>query len=91
MRNDIITIVGKEMGLVSAEKVEGILNIKLDEAQTVIMNAIQNGYYYPLVTNKESIKSIVIMTNGHVYPSTFRAGTLVSRVKEATKQNESEY
>ena len=55
------------------------------------MNAIQNGSYYPLVTNKESIKSIVIMTNGHVYPSTFRAGTLVSRVREATKQDEPEY
>ena len=67
MRNDIITIVGKEMGLVSAEKVEGILNIKLDEAQTVIMNAIQNGSYYRVFHNK-AISYAQIQNQNCTYP-----------------------
>ncbi len=82
MSNEMITIVGPKMGAVSANMVESILSIKLEEAQIVLKEALEDGRYCPLIGDKSKIKSLVILSNGQVYPSNFRYDTLKGRFSE---------
>lgn len=80
MSNEMITIVGPKMSAVNADMVESILSIKLEEAQIVLRDAMSEGRYCPLIGDQTKIKSLVILSNGQVYPSNFRYDTLKGRI-----------
>lgn len=83
--NAMITVVGRDLGAISAVDVEGIIDYTLPEAQVIIQKAKAGNKYYPFVADDSKIKSLIIMTNGTVYPSTFRVVTLMERIFEATR------
>ena len=80
MKNDVITIVGRDAGAVAVSMVEAILDIKAPETSIVLENALNENRYCPLVADKSKIKSLVVLSNGKVYPSTFRVPTLSKRM-----------
>ena len=82
--NAMITVVGRDMGSISASNVEAVLDYALPEAQEIIVKARSANKYRPFITDESKIKSLIIMTNGVVYPSSFRVVTLNERIKEAT-------
>lgn len=84
--NCMITVVGRDMGAISATNVESLIDYALPEAQLIISNARNEGKYRQFITDESKIKSLIIMTNGIVYPSSFRVVTLNERIKEATSE-----
>lgn len=81
MKNDVITIVGRDAGAVATSMVEAILDIKAPETELVLETAMRENRYCPLVADKSKIKSLVLLSNGKVYPSTFRVPTLSKRLR----------
>lgn len=82
--NSLITVVGRDLGAISANKVESVMDYLCEEARYIIAEAKTRGKYISLISDEQKIKSIVLMDNGKVYPSTFRVVTLMERIKEAT-------
>jgi hypothetical protein len=84
MKNEIVTVVGNNLGAINAQMVESILCASTEEAQNILQESIREGRYCPLIADRSKIKSIVILSNGQVYPSNFRYVTLTRRFTEAT-------
>lgn len=82
---DMLTVIGGDKCLVPVRNVESILQVDSDEGingPDLLNKAIKDGNLVPLVFDKDKIKSIVILSNGQVYPSTFNASTLISRIND---------
>ena len=88
MKNSIgktmITIVGRDLGTVSALDIEAILDFNAEENKLIMYNARERNQYFPLITDETKIKSLIIMKSGMIYPSTFRLVTISNRIKEVT-------
>lgn len=84
--NVLVNIVGRDMGAVSATKVESVIDFSLPEAKTLLLRARNENKYHPLIGDENKIKSLVLMDNGVVYPSSFRVVTLNDRIREATSE-----
>ena len=84
--NSMVTIIGRDMGAISASQVEAVIDFATDEAKYILQNARAQQNYIPFLADETKIKSLVLMTNGKVYPSTFRTVTLMERVKGATDE-----
>ncbi len=82
--NSMITVVGRDMGSISATNVESVIDYALPEAQLVLNKARNENNYRQFIADENKIKSLIIMTNGVVYPSSFRVVTLNERIREAT-------
>lgn len=84
--NSLITVIGRDMGAISADKVEAVVDNSISEAQLIVNKARSENNYRQLITDETKIKSLIIMTNGIVYPSSFRVVTLIERIREATTE-----
>lgn len=84
--NSMITVVGRDMGSISATNVESVIDYTLPEAEMIINEARSKNKYRQFIADESKIKSLIIMTNGIVYPSSFRVVTLNERIREATSQ-----
>lgn len=82
--NVLIPIIGYDLGMISARKIDAVLDSELDEAKTMVMKAREENRYIALIGNPDKIKSVIRMENGDVYPSSFRVATLVRRIAQAT-------
>lgn len=84
--NALITVIGRDMGAVSASSVESVIDYTLPEARLLVEEAKNKNKFKPLITDDDKIKSIIVMVNGQIYPSTFRVVTLIDRIKNATSE-----
>lgn len=84
--NSMITVVGRDMGSISATNVESVIDYTLPEAKLILNEARSKNKYRHFIADESKIKSLIIMTNGIVYPSSFRVVTLNERIREATSQ-----
>lgn len=82
--NNLITIVGRDMGQIAANNVEAIFDFASKEGKDLYAKAIEEGRYVRFISDQSKIKCLVLMINGKVYPSTFTVPTLHNRIKEAT-------
>ena len=68
------------------DTIESILQLddsESDEADKILLSSIEDGVYHPLIKDKDKIKSLVILSNGQVYPSTFNVSTLSKRINSS--------
>lgn len=86
--NDMVTIVGRDMGAVSAQQVQALIDFNSIEGEHIFNSALENGTYIKFITDKSKIKTLVIMDNGNIYPSTFNLSTLMKRISEASALNQ---
>lgn len=84
--NSMITVVGQDMGAIAANNVEALIDYTVPEARDIILKARNEGKYCQLIADDSKIKTLIIMTNGIVYPSSFRVVTLADRIRKATSQ-----
>mgnify|MGYP000367553504 CR=1 FL=1 len=82
--NNLVTIVGRDMGQIAANNVEAIFDFSSKEGKELFASAIQENRYVRFIADQSKIKCLVLMNNGKVYPSTFTVPTLHNRIKEAT-------
>lgn len=82
--NPQITIVGRDVGKVSASKIESLVDFSSDAAGIILTEALENNTFVKLVTDSSKIKTLVILDNGKVYPSTFKIKALAGRIRKAT-------
>lgn len=83
--NDLITIVGRSNVKVSARKIEALIEFQKGKYGEIIFNeALNTGRFIKVLTDPNKIKSLILMENNKVYPSTFSVSTLENRVYLAT-------
>lgn len=82
--NSPINIVGRDLGAISANKVESLIDFTTPEAQSLFETAKKNNMYINFISDETKIKTLVLMDSGTLYPSTFNLGTLAKRIYEAT-------
>lgn len=82
--NSMVTVVGRDMGAISAQSVQAVLDYALSETKTYVQEARVQGKFIPLIAEESKIKSVLIMNNGVVYPSSFRVVTLMERIRATT-------
>lgn len=82
--NAMVTVIGRDMGAIAANEVESVIDYALPEAKTILRLAREQGKFVPLIVDDAKIKSLLVMTQGAIYPSTFRVTTLMERIKSAT-------
>lgn len=86
--NAMITVIGRDMGAISATEVEAVIDYSVPEAKLIVSLAKTEKRYQQFIADDTKIKSLIIMTTGTVYPSSFRMVTLNERIKEATTEIE---
>lgn len=83
---DNITVTGCDKCIIPVDSIESILQLddsESDEADKILLSSIESGVYHPLIKDKDKIKSLVILSNGQVYPSTFNVSTLSKRINSS--------
>ena len=68
--NEMITIVGS-LAQISANAVELLISFESKNAKDIMLDAVKENKFIPLITKPEKIKTLVITKDGKVYPSTF--------------------
>lgn len=83
--NDFITIVGRTNVKVSARKIEALIEFsKGSYGENIFNEALEDGRLIKVITNTNKIRSLILMENNKVYPSTFSVSTLDNRIYLAT-------
>lgn len=82
--NAIITVIGRDLGAISAQKVEGLLDYNTEEGRWLLNKARESNNFVNLLADESKIKTLVLMDSGKIYPSTFNLSTLAKRIYEAT-------
>ena len=83
--NDFITIVGRTNVKVSARKIESIIEFsKGSYGENIFNEALEDGRLVKVLTDTNKIRSLLLMENNKVYPSTFSVSTLDNRIYLAT-------
>lgn len=83
--NDFITIVGRTNVKVSARKVEALIEFsKGSYGENIFNEALEDGRLVKVLTDTNKIRSLILMENNKVYPSTFSVTTLDNRIYLAT-------
>ena len=81
--NDFITIVGRTNVKVSARKIEALIEFsKGSYGENIFNEALEDGRLIKVITDTNKIRSLILMENNKVYPSTFSA--LDNRIYLAT-------
>lgn len=83
--NDFITIVGRTNVKVSARKIEALIEFsKGSYGENIFNEALEDGRLIKVITDTNKIRSLILMENNKVYPSTFSVSTLDNRIYLAT-------
>lgn len=82
--NNIVTLVGGDLGAVSVDKIESLIDFSTKEAKEIVKKAQEEQRYINYVMDDKKIKTIVVLTNGNVYPCSFNLNTMVKRIEQAS-------
>lgn len=83
--NDFITIVGRTNVKVSASKNWALIEFSKESyGENIFNEALEDGRLIKVITDTNKIRSLILMENNKVYPSTFSVSTLDNRIYLAT-------
>lgn len=84
--NEMITIVGS-LAQLSAQAIESLIAFNAPSADNIMMDAVHEQRFVPLITDPNKIKTLVLTKDNKVYPSTFSINALASRIYKATTKD----
>lgn len=79
----MINLSGCALGAVKAAQIQSVLDSSTPEAANIEQMAREQGKYVPIIADRSTIRSLVRMNNGDVYPSSFLPRTLCRRISDA--------